>query len=133
VSDTSIEDKWAIIETYSRFEQAVTDKDYDVMAGIFAEDAYLENRLGKSTGKAAARERFVDRFDKTPTTKIVAYNHLVKVNGDEARSSVDYIVIEVDPQSPSGLTLKQIGRYHDDWRREGREWVIYNRVVTEPS
>jgi hypothetical protein len=121
------------MQTYSRYEQAVTDKDYDIMAGIFAEDAYLENRLGKSTGRDVARQRFFERFEEAPATKIVSCNHLIDVDGDTAKSSVDYLVLEVDPQSPSGLTLKQMGRYYDDWRKEGATWLICSRRGSEPS
>jgi hypothetical protein len=130
---SALEDEMAIVKAYSRYEQAVPERRYDVMASIFAEDAHIENRLGTADGRATIEKRFEARFADAPITKIYAGNHLVEVQGGEARSSADYIVYEMDPASPVGFILKQMGRYHDSWRRENGTWLIYNRLATEPS
>jgi hypothetical protein len=102
-----------------------------MMASIFAVDAKMENRLGKETGREAIEKKFRSRFDHAPATKIFSCNHLIDIRGDRARSTVDYLVLEVDDDSASGLAVRQMGRYFDDWRREDDTWLIQNRRATE--
>jgi ketosteroid isomerase-like protein len=133
MNESTMEDQWAILNAYSRYEQAVPDQDYDTMASIFTEDAEIVNRLGAGKGRADIRNRFESRFVDAPITKIFAGNPIVEVDGDSARSSVDYLVLEVDPGSPRGIQVAQMGRYYDKWRKEDGSWLIYDRRASEPS
>jgi ketosteroid isomerase-like protein len=131
MSSTQLEDCWAILQQYGRFEQAVSDKDFATMASVFTDDVRLENRLGTGKAGESTEQRFESRFADFAPTKIVYCNPLIEVDGDEAHSKVDSLVLEVDLDSQTGLLVTQMGRYYDDWRREDGVWLIYNRKHIE--
>jgi hypothetical protein len=127
----SADDYVSILNTYSRYGQAVTDRRYDDWVATFTEDAEVTNRFGHSKGREALRAAIAKRFDDAPTTKIVWCNPVIEIDGSEAHATTDYLVFEVDPSSPTGLRFAQMGRYTDVLRKQGDRWLIHLRLPVD--
>jgi nitroreductase len=110
-----------IINVMSRYGRAVDDRDFDALAALLADDVRFE--MGDVT---ESRRELLDYMQENlwPAGRHIVVNPAVTVDGDTAHADSDWIWL--DP----GFAIAGVGRYSDDFRREGGRWIFTVRRIS---
>jgi|HubBroStandDraft_5_1064220.scaffolds.fasta_scaffold309890_2 uncharacterized protein (TIGR02246 family) len=125
-----LEDKDAIRDLMSAYCFHVDDCEFDKFAALFTIDATFEpGPQGKYQGRDAIRKfiaSVVPRPGEGPARKHCTMNHMITVNGSEARAN-SYIVVLLE--SDNGIIPSLAGRYEDLLVKEDGEWRFKVRKI----
>jgi 3-phenylpropionate/cinnamic acid dioxygenase small subunit len=122
-----VDDVAAILDTYSRYAQAMADRRFDDWAAQFTADASFVNNLGTFRGREQLQDMITKRFDGDTTSRVMWCNPVIEVEGDRAHSKTDYLLLAASADPGSGLVVRTMGRYDDVLRKEGGRWLIHER------
>ena len=125
-----LEEKDAIRDLMSRYCFHVDDCEFDKFATLFATDGTFEpGPQGKYQGREAIRKfiaSVVPRAGEGPARKHCTMNHLISVNGSEARADSYIVVLR---ESDNGIIPSLAGRYEDLLIKEDGEWRFKVRKI----
>jgi hypothetical protein len=123
----SLDDRLAILALMVRYNHAVDSGDGAAFAECWTDDG----RFQGSTARAEGREELLALPPmlraRTPLTRHWNSNVVIEGDGDEARTSVYVLVVDVGEPGP---TLRSSGIYSDTLRRVDGEWRFVTRTVT---
>jgi hypothetical protein len=117
----------AILNTYSRYAQAMADRRFDVYAEQFTGDGCLVTKSGTFRGREEIQKFNAHKYEGDTTTRVMWCNPVIEIDGDVAHASTDYIVIGASPDGSSGLFIMGMGRYDDLLKKEAGQWLIHER------
>lgn len=121
-----LEDKQALRELVTRYARAVDRADRELLAGVFAEGAQVEN--GAFAGPA---NEFVAACLNRPELERSFHsvsNEFFAVDGDGARGEVYVIAVATWNKGGEKTDTLVGGRYVDEYRKEGGQWKIARRT-----
>jgi uncharacterized protein (TIGR02246 family) len=125
-----LEEKEAIRDLMSAYCFHVDNGEFDQFAALFAQDGIFEaGPLGKLRGRNAIRDFItaqVPRPGEGPARKHCTLNHIIRVNGSEARADSYIVVLR---ESGEGIIASLAGRYEDLLVKEGGEWRFKLRRI----
>ncbi|MFF3562565.1 nuclear transport factor 2 family protein [Streptomyces sp. NPDC002574] len=152
-------DERAVSEVLARYVRATDRRDGAAQGALFAEDGIVEiltrtgpdsyERVGEpvigSAGVAHAVEHFMAPHPPGGTSHHVTADHIVVVEGDDARLSAQFVVFEVRatprpadgwPEGVLGVqgTVRptESGYYESRLRRVGDAWrIVHHRVLLD--
>lgn len=130
MTSSSIEDRLAIGDLFTRYTCALDAGEVDVIVDCFAEDAALVSpAVGRHQGHAAIRafaERFA-RFQRNGNQlRHVVSNLMMRVDGETAHATC-YLTVFLTRDGKSSLMAP--GRFDCDLRKVDGAWKSQNRVV----
>ena len=125
-----IEDKLAIEELISRYNQSLDSGDYATWLGCWADDAVFDGIGVHLTGIEAIRG-FANGYDAAFRLRIHALKHytvniLSEIDGDKATSSSYLQLVNTET---GGVRIRFTGRYEDDLKRVGGRWQFARRKL----
>jgi hypothetical protein len=127
---SELEDKEAIRELMSAYCFYVDNGEFEQFAGLFTEDAIFEaGPFGRLQGRRAIYDFInsqVPRPGEGPARKHCTLNHLIRIDGTEARAD-SYVVVLRD--SAAGIIASLAGRYEDLLIKNGSEWRFRMRRI----
>jgi ketosteroid isomerase-like protein len=128
------EDK--IREMQALWAQRDTNRDADGWSSLYIPDGKYVNPAGlEFVGRAAIRQNLLDRYARrapNERTTHVFGEMVIRINGDEARSAVDYIVCVRDGDNQT--RVGSIGRHYARLVRHGEQWLFAEyRIVNHPD
>ena len=125
-----LEEKEAIRDLMSSYCFHVDNGEFDKFAALFTTDATFEaGPQGKMQGREAIRKfiaSVVPLRGEGPARKHCTMNHLISVNGSEARAD-SYIVVLL--ASENGIVAALAGRYEDLIVKQDGEWRFKVRKI----
>ncbi len=125
-----LEDKDAIRDLMSAYCFHVDDGEFDKFAGLFTGDGIFEpGPQGKYEGRDAIRAfiaSVVPVRGEGPARKHCTMNHMISVNGSEARANSYIIVVR---ESDDGIVTSLAGRYEDLLVKQDGEWRFKVRKI----
>jgi uncharacterized protein (TIGR02246 family) len=125
-----LEEKEAIRDLLSTYCFQVDDGEFDKFAALFTADGTFEpGPQGKYQGREAIRNfiaSVVPRAGEGPARKHCTMNHLINVNGSEARANSYIVVLR---ESENGIIPSLAGRYEDLIVKENGEWRFKVRKI----
>lgn len=127
---SALEDKLAIEELISRYNQSLDMGDYPTWMACWSEDAVLDG-LGRLLMGKAQIQAFADAYEGAFRSRIHALKHytvniLSKIDGDRATSSSYLQLVNTTAQ---GVQIRFTGRYEDDLVRVGGQWQFARRKL----
>jgi hypothetical protein len=126
----SLEDKEAIRELMSAYCFHLDNGEFEQFAALFTVDATFESGpLGKLQGRRAIHDfiaAHVPRAGEGPARKHCTMNHLIGVDGSNARAD-SYIVVLRD--SENGIIASLAGRYEDRLVKQDGHWRFQSRKI----
>jgi uncharacterized protein (TIGR02246 family) len=117
-----LEDKDAIREVMAAYCHALDACRFADVARLFAEDGVWTTDYGEAKGRDAIEQllrSIVPAKGEGPQRKHYITNTIIKVNGDSAESTSDYLVVR---ESGADLIPVMGGTYKDQWVRQGATW-----------
>ena len=121
---TYTEDVVAIHQLLARYAHAIDSGNGKEWAETFTEDGVFEN-VGKRRAVGRAQIALVVRTGNRPyTTRHMAQNALIKVEGDTATMKAYLIVTR-------GTETIDTGGYEDKLKRVNGEWLFSERIFTD--
>jgi len=117
-----LEDKDTIREVMAVYCHALDAGRFADVARLFADDGVWTTDYGEAKGRAAIEEMLrsiVPVKGEGPQRKHYITNIIIKVNGDSAESTSDYLVIR---ESGRDLIPVMGGTYKDEWVRQDGTW-----------
>jgi uncharacterized protein (TIGR02246 family) len=125
-----LEEKDAIRDLMSAYCFHLDEGEFDKFAALFAGDGTFEpGPQGKYQGRAAIREfiaSVVPGPGEGPARKHCTVNHLISVNGSEARANSYILVVR---EAENGIIPSLAGRYEDLLVKENGEWRFKVRKI----
>ncbi len=125
-----LEEKEAIRDLMSAYCFYVDDGEFEKLAALFTIDGVFETGpLGKLKGRKAIYDfiaAHVPRAGEGPARKHCTMNHLIRVNGAEARADSYIVVIR---ESEDGIVASLAGRYEDTLVKDGADWRFQVRKL----
>jgi hypothetical protein len=108
----------------------VDNGEFREFAALFTEDAIFEaGPLGKLQSRSAIFDFInaqVPRPGEGPARKHCTFNHVIRINGSEARADSYIVVLR---ESSAGIIASLAGRYEDLLVKEGGEWRFKVRKI----
>jgi uncharacterized protein (TIGR02246 family) len=127
---SELQDKEAIRDLMSVYCFHVDNGDFEQFAALFTEDAVFEaGPFGKLQGRRAIYDFInaqVPRPGEGPARKHCTLNHVIRINGTEARADSYIVVLR---ESAAGIIASLAGRYEDLLVKQGDEWRFKVRRV----
>jgi uncharacterized protein (TIGR02246 family) len=127
---SELQDKEAIRDLMSAYCFHVDNGDFEQFAALFTEDAVFEaGPFGKLQGRRAIYDFInaqVPRPGEGPARKHCTLNHVIRINGTEARADSYIVVLR---ESAAGIIASLAGRYEDLLVKQGDEWRFKVRRV----
>ncbi|MGH7917135.1 MAG: nuclear transport factor 2 family protein [Candidatus Binataceae bacterium] len=127
-----LEEKEAVRDLMSRYCFYIDNCEFDKFAALFTEDAQFEaGPLGKLTGRDAIREFIaaaVPKRGEGPARKHCTFNHVITIDGDEARAD-SYIVVLRESDGGNGVMAALAGRYEDMIVKRDGQWRFRLRKI----
>jgi len=117
-----LEDKDTIREVMAAYCHALDAGRFADVARLFADDGVWTTDYGEAKGRAAIEEMLrsiVPVKGEGAQRKHYITNIIIKVNGDSAESTSDYLVIR---ESGRDLIPVMGGTYKDEWVRQDGTW-----------
>jgi uncharacterized protein (TIGR02246 family) len=114
----------AILQVYSEYNQAASDKRFDDFAALFTTDGVIVSANGRCEGRAAIRAYIADRYADEPPFKMIWCNPVVRVAGTEATADIDWILVGARDGS---TVLQMMGRTTNRLRKVDGRWLIAER------
>jgi uncharacterized protein (TIGR02246 family) len=124
-----LEDKDAIREIMAAYCHALDGCRFAEVAGFFADDAVWTTDYGEARGRKAIEDMLrsvVPARGEGPQRKHFITNIIIKVDGDQASSVADYLVVR---ESGQNLIPVMGGTYRDQWVREGGGWRFKRKEI----
>jgi uncharacterized protein (TIGR02246 family) len=125
-----LEEKEAIRDLMSAYCFYVDNGEFDKFAGLFTEDGIFEaGPLGRLKGREAIYNfvaAAVPLRGEGPARKHCTMNHIIRVNGSEARADSYIVVLR---ESEHGIMASLAGRYEDIIVKDGGEWRFKARKI----
>ena len=125
-----LEEKEAIRDLMSAYCFYVDNGEFDKLANLFTEDGIFEaGPLGKLCGREAIYKfvaAAVPLQGEGPARKHCTMNHLIRVDGAEARADSYIVVLR---ESERGIMASLAGRYEDLIVKENGEWRFKVRKI----
>ena len=125
-----LEEKEAIRDLMSAYCFYVDNGEFDKFAGLFTEDGIFEaGPLGKLKGREAIYKFIaaaVPLQGEGPARKHCTMNHIIRVDGSEARADSYIVVLR---ESEHGIMASLAGRYEDIIVKDGGEWRFKVRKI----
>ena len=124
------EDKFAIEERIGLYNQAIDQGRFEDFLACWCEDGVFDGLGGPYVGKAAIR-RFTDSYDERYRLRLNGLKHftvniLSVIDGDRATSSSH---LQLVTTGSKGAHILFTGRYEDELRRVGGEWLFVRRKL----
>ena len=127
---SELEEKDAIRDLMSAYCFHVDNGEFDEFGALFTEDAIFEaGPLGKLHGRRAIVDFItaqVPRPGEGPARKHCTLNHIIRVNGSEARAHSYIVVLR---ESSGGILASFAGRYEDLLVKRAGEWRFKVRKI----
>jgi ketosteroid isomerase-like protein len=127
---SELQDKEAIRDLMSAYCFHVDNGHFEQFAALFTEDAVFEaGPFGKLQGRRAIYDFInaqVPRPGEGPARKHCTLNHVIRINGTEARADSYIVVLR---ESAAGIIASLAGRYEDLLVKQGDEWRFKVRRV----
>jgi uncharacterized protein (TIGR02246 family) len=127
---STLEEKEAIRDVMSEYCFCVDNGEFEKFAGLFTADGIFETGpLGKLQGRQAIQDfiaAHVPRAGEGPARKHCTMNHLIRVNGAEARADSYIVVLRA---SGEGIIASLAGRYEDQLVKQNGEWRFKVRKI----
>ena len=111
-----------IYNIMSRYCRAIDDRLVDDLAAILTDDFSFVVPPNVFQGKSTMLDR-IRNSPRAPGRHLTA-NPAIVVNGDAAHAESDWV------QFDGTLTLRNMGRYSDDYRREDGVWRLAVRSIS---
>ena len=128
-----IEDRLALKSLVDRFSNLADQKDVAAQLPLFTEDATVETYFeGQLFGAFHGREQIGDGFSAYLANFKRVYHingqQTIELNGDHATGTSYCLVVLV--RTENGKKLRSTGGvyYHDEYFRDGSDWLIAKRV-----
>ena len=122
----STSDRLAILDLIARYNHAVDTGDGVSFADCWVDAGRFQGSTSIAKGRAELEALPPKLRAANPHTRHWNANIVIEGDGEEARTSVYVLVIDVS----QGPKLRSSGVYHDTLRRVGAEWRFVSRVVT---
>ena len=124
-------DRAAIVDVATGYATAVDSRDWVALAGLFTEDAHwVYPPTGEDlTGPAAIASYIRKSIERLDASQHLLGNHVVTIDGDEARHTCYFHAQHVLLGLPDGETYFSGGRYEDQLRRTPEGWRLTYRTV----
>lgn len=130
MATTILEEKEAIRELMSEYCFHVDNGEFDKFADLFTVDGIFETGMpGRLQGRRAIRDfvaAHVPRAGEGPARKHCTVNHVIRVNGEEARAD-SYIILLREVEN--GIVASLAGRYEDLLVKEQGDWRFKVRKI----
>jgi hypothetical protein len=125
-----LEEKEAIRDLMSEYCFHIDNGEFQKFAALFTVDGIFETGpLGKLQGRQAIHDfiaAHVPRAGEGPARKHCTLNHLIRVNGAEARADSYIVVLR---ESSEGIIASLAGRYEDQLVKEESGWRFKVRKI----
>ena len=126
----TIEDRHAIEDLISRYNQSLDGGDYPTWVSCWSDDAVLDG-LGKYLVGKKQIQQFADAYEGAYRSKLHALKHytvniLSDVIGETATSSS---YLQLISTTPKGVVILFTGRYQDDLKRVDGQWQFSRRKL----
>jgi ketosteroid isomerase-like protein len=123
-------DQECIRRVLAEFIQLRDDKRFAEWVDLFTEDATFEYGSHHLVGKSAIREN-VQALLRNDRGKHLCVNSIIDVSGDTASVSSDFLKVNPidDGSGATGYGIGTMGRYEDQFVRQGGAWKIAKRRV----
>jgi|TARA_B110000263_G_scaffold202363_1_gene182058 hypothetical protein len=121
-----LEDREEIRGLVSRYGRVVDDREWDVLADLFAPDAVFDSVGGRAVGMAAIAEYY-----KAGTQDLVAsyhYAHSHEISFDDADRPSGLVCAHAELAFEDDTVWTAL-RYHDQYRRVDGRWRFSERVT----
>ena len=114
----------------AEFIQLRDDKRFAEWVDLFTEDATFEYGSHHLVGRSAIREN-VEALLRNDRGKHLCMNSIIDISGDTASVSSDFVKVNPieDGSGATGYGIGTMGRYEDNFVRQGGEWKIAKRKV----
>ena len=123
-----IADRIALRELVERYARIPDDRDYALVADVFCADATLAGPGFTLTGHDAIRAA-MQSIEQYSATLHCVHNHLVEIDGDQARGETWCIANHLHEVDGQPHKLDWGIRYQDRYRREPGGWRISRREL----
>ena len=125
-----IEDKFAIEERIGIYNQSLDGGHYEAFLACWCEDGVFNGLGGPYVGRAAIRA-FTDTYDERYRLRLHGLKHFTvnivsRIAGDAATSSSH---LQLVTTGSKGAHILFTGRYEDELRRVGGEWLFSRRTL----
>ena len=124
-----LEDKDAIREIMAAYCHALDAGRFADVASLFADDGLWTTDYGEAKGPAAIEQMLrgiVPVKGEGPQRKHYITNIIIKVDGDQASSVSDYLVVR---ESGADLIPVMGGTYKDQWVRQDGTWRFKRKEI----
>jgi uncharacterized protein (TIGR02246 family) len=124
-----LEDKDAIREIMAAYCHALDACRFADVASLFADDAVWTTDYGEAKGRKAIEEMLcnvVPAKGEGPQRKHYTTNIIIKVDGDQASSVADYLVVR---EKGADLIPTMGGTYRDEWVRQDGTWRFKRKEI----
>ena len=124
-----LEDKDAIREVMAAYCHALDACRFADVASLFADDGIWTTDYGEAQGRDAIEAMLrsvVPVKGEGPQRKHYIANIIIKVNGDSAESTSDYLVVR---ESGADLIPVMGGTYKDKWVRQDGTWRFQRKEL----
>jgi hypothetical protein len=122
-------DKEAISDVLARFIQLRDDKRFDEWVALFTEDGTFQYGPHTLVGRSAIADH-VGTLLANDRGKHLCLNSIIEISCDRAAVSSDFVKIDpTEPPEPPSFHVRTMGRYDDQFVREGDAWKIAVRRV----
>lgn len=119
-------DRIALRELVERYARIPDDRDYALVAEIFSADATLAGPGFELQGHDAIRGA-MQSIEQYRATLHCVHNHLVEIDGDEARGETWCVANHLHEVNGRPHKLDWGIRYQDRYRRQAEGWRITQR------
>jgi 3-phenylpropionate/cinnamic acid dioxygenase small subunit len=125
-------DDWlAIVSCQVRYTTVCDRREWDGLADVFTADASGNYGGWRLRSREGFEQMLRQHLDGAGATQHLVGNHVVQIDGDEARAqcSVHAFHVGVAGSSRAGETYTVIGVYHDTLVRTADGWRIAHRIL----
>jgi SnoaL-like domain len=130
MSESSSDDRYAIMELTSRFARAVDEHDWEAVAGAFTPDCVIDYSTGAHIAGPDAMVDLVRRvLDRSGPSQHLVGNFVIELDGERARASC-YVrtFIAGAPTGPvSDGAYENFAVYNDELIRTDEGWQVAKR------
>lgn len=115
-----------IRRTLARYCQTCDDGRFDEFASCFTDDAVMTALGNDVRGRRAIQEWMTAAMPPQRRGRHVTVNSVIEVSGDAATATSDFLFVA---KTGGELRISTAGRYRDELRRVGAEWLFARREI----
>lgn len=124
-----MDDRSAVIETVIRYATALDARDFSLLEEVFTADVTCDFGAGPVGGRDAVRGMLEEMLGGGGTSQHLLGNHVVEIEGDEARCVTQVRAFSAGAGSAAGQTYELFGEYRDELVRGPEGWRIARRKM----